>query len=164
MVARGVGGEQAGSGEAGGEGDTDAENDREKEAEAEVDALACTLTDAEIDPEPLPLLLRVTEMLPVSDDELETLVVTDRLVDGAWRLTFCNERVGKLVGKSASLQKLPFWDLFPDEKRKGRKAKCVKEVEAGRSVVVEDYHSRYGRWFEMRFSRRPAAPVCSCAT
>lgn len=77
------------------------------------------------------------------------------IVDSAWRLTFCNKRAGKLVGKSAGLEKLPFWDLFPEDKRRNRKARCIKEVEQGKSVVMEDYHSRYERWLEMRFFPSP---------
>ena len=77
------------------------------------------------------------------------------ILDGSWQLTFCNQRGAQLVGKAGNLVGLPFWDLFPDEKERGRAAGCQREVEHGRSLVLEDFHSRYRRWFEMRFFPSP---------
>ncbi|WP_298931814.1 PAS domain S-box protein [uncultured Ramlibacter sp.] len=75
------------------------------------------------------------------------------ILDGEWNLKYCNPRGAQLVLKpGGSLVGLPFWDLFPDEKMGGRRERCQRELEHGRNWVVEDYHSRYRRWLELRLS------------
>lgn len=68
-----------------------------------------------------------------------------------WRVKFCNQRGARLVELPGDATGELFWDLFPDERRRSRRARCEKEVGAGRSWQCEDFHARYGRWFEIRF-------------
>lgn len=68
-----------------------------------------------------------------------------------WRVKFCNRRGAQLVELPGDATGELFWDLFPDERRRSRRARCEKEVGEGRPWQSEDFHARYGRWFEIRF-------------
>jgi PAS domain S-box-containing protein len=88
------------------------------------------------------------QMHTVLDQMDEGFMIADR----SWNLKFCNQRAAQLVDKSgAGLDGVPFWDLFPDETQGGRRASTQREVEHDHPFVVEDFHERYGRWFEIRF-------------
>ncbi|MBI2771053.1 MAG: PAS domain S-box protein [Burkholderiales bacterium] len=73
------------------------------------------------------------------------------VLDSSWNVTYCNPRAAELVRQGRGVEGMLFWDLFPDEKARGRRERCLREVEHGRVFSLEDYHSRYQRWFEIRF-------------
>lgn len=74
------------------------------------------------------------------------------ILDWQWNVKFSNRRGAEMVERTGqSVEGEAFWELFPDERRRSRRVRCQKDVNEGKPSRSEDFHARYGRWFEIRF-------------